>query len=146
MNLHVYGGGLFNLLSLIMIMITTNSGKLFENCQYGYALAANIWTEVLIRFELTGKKRARENSEDDTAIFKQRLQNVTPKNENCPMNISDYLLLQMHLQTSPDARSNVLIYITLSKTVKAQIKAMDMIIGEISDDLKRKIKDKSQII
>ena len=77
----------------------------------------------------------RENTKDDIAIFNVRLLNVTPENENYPMNIT-------HLfptNASVDAHKNALY--TLSKTDKAQIKAVDMI-GDTSDDHKRQIKDK----
>ena len=62
--------------------------------------------------------------------------NVTPENENYPMNIT-------HLfptNASVDAHKNALY--TLSKTDNAQIKAVDIIIGDTSDDRKRQIKDK----
>ena len=79
----------------------------------------------------------RENAKDDIAILKQRLLIVTPENENYPMNIT-------HLfptNASVDAHKNALY--TLSKTDNAKIKAVDIIIGDTSDDHKRQ---KSQII
>ena len=78
----------------------------------------------------------RENTKDDIAILKQRLLNVTTENENYLMNIT-------HLfptNASVDAHKNALY--TLSKTDNAQIKAVDIIIGDTSDDHKRQIKDK----
>lgn len=44
---------------------------------------------------------------------------------------------------SVDAHNNALY--TLSKANKAQIKAVDIIVGDISDDLKKQMKNKSQI-
>jgi len=43
---------------------------------------------------------------------------------------------------SVDAHNNVLS--TLSKTEKSQIKALDIIVGDISDDLKKQMKNKIQ--
>lgn len=45
---------------------------------------------------------------------------------------------------SVDAHNNALY--TLSKANKAQIKAVDIIVGDISDDLKKQMKNKSQMI
>ena len=73
--------------------------------------------------------REGKHSEDDITILKQRLLNVTSENEN-------YLRKTTHLFTtnaSVDAHNNALY--TVFKTDKAQIKAVDIIIGDISDDL-----------
>ena len=119
---------------------------IFENSQTGYnALANNIWTDRFMHFELTEimrqkddksfaelRNRLREGkqSDDDIAVLKQRLVSVGPENGNYPMN-------KTHLfstNASVDAHNNALY--SLSKTDKAQIKAVDIIIGDISDDLK----------
>lgn len=113
---------------------------IFENSQYGYnAFATNIWTEYFTLFELTeimrqkddkefaellNRLREGKHSDDDISILKQRLLNVTLENDNYPINTT-------HLFTtnaSVDANNNVL-YV-LSRTDKAQIKAVDIIIGE----------------
>lgn len=60
--------------------------------------------------------------------MKQRLLNGTPENDIYLMNITHLFTVK----ASVDAHNNVLIYI-LSKTAKAQIKAVDMIIRDISD-------------
>ena len=66
----------------------------------------------------------------------RRLLNVRPEQDNYPMNMT-------HLFTtnaSVDARNNTLY--TLSKADKAQIKALGIIVGDISDDLKKQMKNK----
>ena len=125
---------------------------IFENSESGYnAFGTNIWTEYFTLFELTeimrqkddkqfaellNRLREGKHSDDDIAILKQRLLNVTPENDNYPIN-------KTHLFTtnaSVDAQNNALY--TLSRTDKAQIKAVDIIIGDISDDLKKQMKNK----
>jgi len=126
---------------------------IFENSQSGYnEFATNIWTEYFTLFELTEKMRQKDDkefaqllnrlregkhSEDDMTILKQRLLNVRPGQDNYPMTMA-------HLYTtnaSVDAHNNALY--TLSNADKAQIKAVDIIIvGDISDDLKKQMKNK----
>ena len=68
--------------------------------------------------------------------MKQRLLNVRPGQDNYPVNMA-------HLFTtnsSVDVHNNALY--TLSNADKAQIKAVDIIIGGISDDLKKQMKNK----
>ena len=76
------------------------------------------------------------HSENDISILKQRLLNERPEQDNYPMHMT-------HLFTtnaSVNAHNNALY--TLSKAEKAQIKAMEIIVGDISDDLKNQIKNK----
>ena len=129
---------------------------IFENSQSGYnEFATNIWTEYFTLFELTEIMRQKDDkefaqllnrlregshSENDISILKQRLLNVRPEQGYYPMNMT-------HLFTtnaSVDAHNNALY--TLSKANKAQIKAVDIIVGDISDDLKKQMKNKSQMI
>ena len=80
--------------------------------------------------------REGEHSGDDITILKQRLLNVRPGQDNYPMNMA-------HLFTTnafADAHNNALY--TLSKADTAQIKAVDIIVGHISDDLKKQMKNK----
>ena len=109
----------------------------------GYsALASNIGTENFTLFELTeimrqkddrefaellNRLREGKHSEDDVAILEQRLLKVR---HNYPMKMT-------HLFTtnaSVDAHNNTLY--TISKTDKAQIKAVDIVFGDVNDDLK----------
>ena len=124
---------------------------IFENSQYGYnAFATNIWTEYFTLFELTEIMRQKEDkqfaellnclregkhSDDDIAILK-RLLNVTPESDNYPINTTH----SFTTNASVDAPNNALY--ALSRTDKAQIKAVDIIIGDISDDLKKQVKNK----
>ena len=82
--------------------------------------------------------REGKHSEEHIAILKQRLLNIGPEEDTCtyPMNMT-------HLFTtnaSVDAH-NYALY-TISKTDKAHIKAVDIIVGDISDDLKKQMKNK----
>ena len=123
---------------------------IFENSQTGYnALANNIWTDHFMLFELTEIMRQKDDksfaellnrlregkqSDDDIAVLKQRLVSVEPENGNYSMNMTHLF----STNASVDAHNNALY--SLSKTDKAQIKAVDIIIGDISDDLKNQIK------
>ena len=80
--------------------------------------------------------REGKHSEDDIAILKQRILKVGPEQDNYPMNMA-------HLFTtnaSVDAHNNSLY--TLSKDDKALIKSVDIIVGDMSDDLKKQMKNK----
>ena len=86
--------------------------------------------------QLLNGLREGNHSENDISILKQRLLNVRPEQDN-------YLMNMTHLFTtnaSVDDHNNTLY--TLSKAEKAQIKAVDIIVGDISDDLKKQIKSK----
>ena len=115
---------------------------IFENSAICYsALASNIWTENFILFELTeiirqkdGREfaellnhlRGGKHSEDDVAILEQRLLKVRPHKDNYPINMT-------HLFTtnaSVGVHNNTLY--TISKTDKAQIKAVDIVVGDIN--------------
>ena len=125
---------------------------IFESPQSGYnEFATNIWTEYLTLFELTEIMRQNDDkefaqllnhlregnhSENDISILKQRLLNVRPEQDNYPVNVT-YLFT---INASVDAHNNALY--TLSKAEKAQIKAVDIIVGDISDDLKKQMKNK----
>ena len=125
---------------------------IFENCQSCYSeFASNVWTDYFTLFELTEIMRQKDDkqfaqllnrlregnhSEDDIAILKQRLMTSRPGEDDYPMNIA-------HLFTtnaSVNAHNNALY--TCSKTDKAQIKAIDIIVGDITDDLQKQIKNK----
>ena len=77
--------------------------------------------------QLLNHLREGKHSEDDIDILKQRLLNVGPN-------------------ASVDAHNNSLY--TLSKADKAQIKAsaVDITVGDMSDDLKKQMKTKSLMI
>ena len=80
--------------------------------------------------------REGKHSEDDIAILKQRLLKVGSEQDNYPMNMA-------HLFTtnaSVDVHNNSLY--TLSKADKALIKSVYIIVGDMSDDLKKQMKNK----
>jgi len=125
---------------------------IFENSQSGYnEFATNIWTEYFTLFELTEIMRQKDDkefaqllnrlregnrSERDISILKQRILNVRPEQDDYPMNMAHLFTTN----TSVDAHNNALY--TLSKADKAQVKALDIIVGDISDDLKKQMKYK----
>ena len=77
-----------------------------------------------------------KHSKDDIALLKQRFLNERPKEDNYPFNIT-------HLYTTNaavHAHNNVLY--TFSKNDKGEVKAVDTIVGDISDDLRKQIKNK----
>ena len=125
---------------------------IFENSQTGYdALASNIWAEYFTLFELTDIMRQKDDKEfaellnrlregkhfeDDIALLKQRFLTVKPEEDNYPFNIT-------HLFTTnaPVHAHNNVLY-TFSKNDKGEVKAVDIIVGDISDDLRKQIKNK----
>jgi len=128
---------------------------IFENSQSCHnEFATNVWTECFSLFELTEIMRQKDDkefaqlldrlregnhSENDISILKQRLLNVSLNK----IIVHIYTNNCTHLFTtnaSVDAHNNALY--TLSRTDKAQIKAVDIIVGDISDDLKKQMKNK----
>ena len=128
----------------------------FENSQIGYdALVSNIWAEYFTLFELTEIMRQKDDKEfaellnclregkhfkDDIALRKQRFLNVRPKEDNYPFNITDLFTTNALMH----AHNNVLY--SFSKNDKGEVKAVDIIVGDISDDLRKQIKTKFQMI
>ena len=125
---------------------------IFENSQIGCdALASNIWAEYFTLFELTEIMRQKDDKEfaellnglregkhskDDIAPLKQTFLNVRPEEDNYPFNIT-------HLFTTNapvHAHNNV--QYTFSKNYKGEVKAVDFIVRDISDDLRKQIKNK----
>ena len=86
--------------------------------------------------QLLNRLREGNHSENDISILKQPLLNVRPEQDDYPMNITHLFTTNV----SVDAHNNALY--TLSKADKAQIKAVDIIVGDISDDLKKQMKNK----
>ena len=128
----------------------------FENSQIGYdALVSNIWAEYFTLFELTEIMRQKDDKEfaellnclregkhfkDDIALLKQRFLNVRPKEDNYPFNITDLFTTNALMH----AHNNVLY--SFSKNDKGEVKALDIIVGDIPDDLRKQIKTKFQMI
>ena len=122
---------------------------IFKNSQIGYdALASNIYftlfelTEIMRQkgdkefAKLLNRLREGKHSKDDIALLKQRFLNVRPEEDNYPFNIT-------HLFTTnaPVHAHNNVLY-TFSKNDKVEVKAVDIIVGDILDDLTKQIKNK----
>ncbi|PFX25073.1 ATP-dependent DNA helicase PIF1 [Stylophora pistillata] len=123
---------------------------IFENSQTGYdALASNICAEYVTFLELTEIMRKKDDKEfaelvnrfrvgkhsrNDIALLKQRFLNIRPEEDNDPFNIT-------HLFTTnaPAHAHNNALY-TFSKNEKGEVTAVDMIVGDISDGLRKQIK------
>jgi len=86
--------------------------------------------------QILNRLREGKHSEDDITILKQGLLNVRPGQDNYPMNVAH----SFTTNASIDAQNNALY--TLSKADKVHIKAVDIIVGDISDDLKKQMKNK----
>lgn len=126
---------------------------IFENSNYSSygSLANNLWKDYFALFELTEIMRQRDDkqfaellnrlregnhSKNDKADWKQRLLHLKPDELNYPMDLT-------HLFTTNSFVSahNNNPY-TLSKASKSQVKAIDIIVGYISDDLNKQMKEK----
>jgi len=86
--------------------------------------------------QLPNRSREGKHSEDNTTILKKRLVAVRPGQDNYPMNMAHlfyYKCIRRYLNTS--------LY-NLSKTDTARVKVVDIIVGDISDDLKKQTKNK----
>ena len=124
---------------------------IFENGNDCYnALATNIWKEHFTLFELTQIMRQKDDlsfaellnrlregnhSQKDIETLKRRLLKVQPGNSNYPIHVT-------HLFTTNQLvnnHNNAIFYGT--PTEKAQVKCIDLIVGDISDELKEKIKE-----
>ena len=125
---------------------------IFENPNTCYgALASNLWADLFTLFELTDIMRQKDDKqfaellnrlregkhfEQDIQCLKRRLLDTAPGRENYPMETT-------HLFTtnaSVNAHNNSMY--AKCQSDKCQIKAIDIVVGDISDDLKKKMKNK----
>ena len=125
---------------------------IFEAPNTSYsALATNLWANFFTLFELTDIMRQKDDkqfaellnrlregkhSDHDINCLKRRLLHTVPGNENYPMETT-------HLFTtnaSVNAHNNSMY--AKCENDKCQIKAIDIVVGDISDDLKKQMKDK----
>lgn len=125
---------------------------IFENSKDAYsALATNIWQEHFKMYELSeimrqkddrefaellNRLREGKHTEQDIEVLKGRILKVKPGESDYPMNIT-------HLFSSNQAVDghNVKIF-NNSKNQKVNICAVDIIIGDLSDKLKERMKQK----
>ena len=125
---------------------------IFNNTNHGYSdLATNIWNEYFTLFELTEIMRQKDDKEftellnrlregnhtqNDIEVLKERILKIRPGQENYPINMTH--LFSTNAQVN---NHNNTIY-QASHTDKAQIKCIDIVVGDMSDALKKKIKEK----
>ena len=125
---------------------------IFNNTNHGYSdLATNIWNEYFTLFELTEIMRQKDDKEfaellnrlregnhtqNDIEALKERILKNRPGQENYPINMTH--LFSTNAQVN---NHNNTIY-QASHTDKAQIKCIDIVVGDMSDALKKKIKEK----
>ena len=126
--------------------------SIFKNPNTSYStLATNLWADFFSLFELTDIMRQKDDkqfaevlnrlregkhSEHDINCLKERLLHTVPGSENYPMETT-------HLFTtnaSVNAHNNSMY--AKCESDKCQIKAIDIVVGDISDDLKKQMKDK----
>ena len=125
---------------------------IFENPNTSYgSLGSNLWADFFALFELTDIMRQKDDklfaellnrlregkhSEKDIDCLKERLLQTVPGDENYPMETT-------HLFTtnaSVNAHNNSMY--AKCESDKCQIRAIDIVVGDISDDLKKQMKDK----
>ena len=125
---------------------------IFNITNHGYGdLATNIWNEYFTLFELTEIMRQKDDKEfaellnrlregnhtqNDIEVLKERILKIRPGQENYPINMTH--LFSTNAQVN---NHNNTIY-QASHTDKAQIKCIDIVVGDMSDALKKKMKEK----
>ena len=125
---------------------------IFNNPNHGYGdLATNIWNEYFTLFELTEIMRQKDDKEfaellnrlregnhaqNDIEVLKERILKIRPGQENYPINMTH--LFSTNAQVN---NHNNTIY-QASHTDKPQIKCIDIVVGDMSDALKKKMKEK----
>ena len=126
---------------------------IFENTNDSCnALATNIWKKYFTLFELTeiymrqkddkdfaeplNRLREGKDSQNDIKVLKERILKIRPSKKNYPINKTH--LYSTNAQVNDH---NNTIYQAV-QTQKAQIKCISIVVGDISDDLKIKVKEK----
>ena len=121
---------------------------IFKSCSSDFysALATNMWREYFTLFELTEIMRQKDDKifaelinrlregnhcQNDIEVLKERVLKTKPGDKNYPFSkthlFSTNALVNNH---------NTTIY-HASQTDKAQIKCIDIVVGDMSDDLKK---------
>ena len=125
---------------------------IFENADQGYALlATSQWQKYFTMYELTQIMRQKDDkkyaellnrlregnhTKNDIASLKARLIKNLSKNEACPADITHMFI------TNASANGHNDNIFGKSRNDKSQIRAVDIIVGDISDELKQKVKNK----
>ena len=125
---------------------------IFENTKDSYgALATNIWKENFTLSELTQIMRQKDDKQfaellnrlregnhttNDIQVLKQRILKLKYSEENYPIKST-----HLFPENEDVDKHNNRIY-QASNTQKVQIESIDIIVGDITDDLKQKLKEK----
>jgi hypothetical protein len=129
---------------------------IFENSKDGYAaLATNLWQKYFQMFELSEVMRQREDkelaeilnriregnhTEVDIEVLKERILNISPQHPDYPIALTHLFSTTMAVdQHNYDVFQK-------SSNEKVDIKAIDIVLGDLSDDLKERLKNKFQTI
>ena len=114
-------------------------------------LPTNIWKEYFSMFELTEIMRQKDDkdfaellnrlregkqTQDDITVLKSRVLKSKPGEPNYPASLTHVFSTNVLVNTHNEAVFN------LSQSAKAQIDAIDIVIGDISDELKDELKRK----
>ena len=122
--------------------------SIFENSKNGYtALATNLWQQYFQMFELSEVMRQREDkdfaeilnriregkhTEADIAVLKKRILNLSPQHPDYPMNSTHLFSTNIAVdQHNHD-------FFHRSTNEKVKIKAIDIVLGDLSDELKER--------
>ena len=123
---------------------------IFENSKDGYtALATNLWQQYFQMFELSKVMRQREDkdfaeilnriregkhTEADIAVLKKRILNLSPQHPDYPINSTHLFSTDMAV----DQHNHDIFHKSANEKVK--IKAIDIVFGDLSDELKERLK------
>jgi endonuclease/exonuclease/phosphatase (EEP) superfamily protein YafD len=123
---------------------------IFENSKDGYAaLATNLWQQYFQMFELSEIMRQKEDkdfaeilnriregkhTEADIEILKERILKLSPQHPDYPINSTHLFGTNMAV----DQHNHDIFH--KSTNEKVEIKAIDIVLGDLSDELKEKVK------
>ena len=123
---------------------------IFENSKDGYtALATNLWQQYFQMFELSEVMRQREDkefaeilnriregkhTEADIEVLKGRILNLSPQHPDYPINPTHLFSTNMAV----DQHNHDIFH--KSTNEKVEIKAIDIVLGDLSDELKERLK------
>ena len=123
---------------------------IFENSKDGYtALATNLWQQYFQMFELSDVMRQREDkhfaeilnriregkhTQADIEVLKKRILNLSPQHPDYPINSTDLFSTNMAV----DQHNHDIFH--KSTNEKVEVKAIDIVLGDLSDELKERLK------
>ncbi|CAB3987819.1 ATP-dependent DNA helicase PIF1 [Paramuricea clavata] len=123
---------------------------IFENSKDGYtALATNLWQQYFQMFELSEAMRQREDkvfaeilnriregkhTETDIVVLKERILKLSPQHPDYPITSTHLFSTNMAV----DQHNHDIFH--KSTNEKVDIKAIDIVLGDLSDELKERLK------